>query len=826
VKYPLLAPLLAAVTGILLCHEFVLDADPLYWLCLTLSFFSLILIRMRQRTLSWLMILLAFITLYSGRVSQENHAHLTGEINELLIRGDGQTDILRFSATILSPPTPKDEYCAYEILINSIVTPTTVLTPGQRAVLTVQLKPRWKLQDLPFQIGDQVMFPGKIKNHRYFKNPGNKDKDYWRKLYGSQGTISLKSPLLIEHVGTESSFLAPFTDIRQQIITRISANFASDSKVTDIGALLISLAVGEKAYLSSEKIREFQSSGLMHILSLSGFHVAVALTIILLILRFLRIKSPYSDIILIISILYYWLISGMSVATTRAVILAITWIAGRLIQREGNSINILVFAALILLFISPNQLFSPGFQLSFGAAFGLMVLPNKLIEIYPLLKLVPRFLISIICAQAMTFPLVVLHFKIIVGQALLINFLILPIISLPIAIVILYSLILHWIPIVNDLALQAASLILKCTEFIMDLMADLFPWSTRTPTSDTEYIYITLVLFLAAIWLIFRFPRLKIFGVFAIALVVFLPTYNTSFKRPETVELHVLDVGMGDSNLMLFPDGKIIVIDTGGSPIDDFDYGEFVVSEYILAKNIRKIDVLVVTHMDADHAEGTTALIRNFEIGEIWLPDVFQNNDLAIKILKAINDKKIPVRYLCRGMAKRTPHFSVRVYNPANNSLSIANSANNNSLVLQFTFKNWQCFFTADTEKEMLDEISPIISATEKPVVLKLPHHGSSDAFSPQFLDQVNACLAIVSASHRNVYRFPRKVFEEYFSKRDVPLLQTGLQGMLKVFYRNGKLLVEMGEEGTRSAIEIIFSNHEYSDGQERKNTQNQENVR
>ncbi len=222
-----------------------------------------------------------------------------------------------------------------------------------------------------------------------------------------------------------------------------------------------------------------------------------------------------------------------------------------------------------------------------------------------------------------------------------------------------------------------------------------------------------------------------------------------------------LDVGEGDAVVIRFPDKKTWLVDAGGlriSPSHEegayaFDIGEAVMSRYLWQKWIPRIDRLILSHADQDHAGGIPAVIKNFSVLGLGY---YQNKPDPILggVLKIAKERHVPALIFHAGMEERIGPVLVRVLHPRADSAF--DTSNENSIVLHFSYRGFSALLTGDLEKageRALLEQTPNLRSR----LLKVAHHGSRSGTSHALLARVQPRWAIVSAGRNNPFGHPSR---------------------------------------------------------------------
>jgi competence protein ComEC len=231
-------------------------------------------------------------------------------------------------------------------------------------------------------------------------------------------------------------------------------------------------------------------------------------------------------------------------------------------------------------------------------------------------------------------------------------------------------------------------------------------------------------------------------------------------KGSPLLKIVFLDVGEGDSIVIRLPNSQIWVLDAGGlriSPaLEDsayaFDIGEAVVSRYLWSQWFTRLDRLILSHTDSDHAGGMAAVMNNFKIGKFEYSPMGADPTILNKLLNVAKENKISTGSPHAGMEERWSTVTVRVLNPVLGTAE--SSANANSLVLQFSFRRFSALFTGDLEKSA--EMAVLRQqGLARNQLLKVAHHGSRSATSDAFLDCIHPRWAVLSAGRNNLYKHP-----------------------------------------------------------------------
>src|SRR6185437_14394480 len=234
--------------------------------------------------------------------------------------------------------------------------------------------------------------------------------------------------------------------------------------------------------------------------------------------------------------------------------------------------------------------------------------------------------------------------------------------------------------------------------------------------------------------------------------------------------MEAIDVGQGDSLLLITPDGKTLLVDGGGfgggpefAP-QNFDIGEEVVSPAIWARGIRHLDAVAITHAHSDHIGGLPSVLRNFHPTELW---VGVNPPIpAYKALLAeASGLHTRIRSFRAGESFLFGGARIDVLAPFSNYKPGPEPSNNDSLVLHVTYGATSVLLEGDAEAPVEEEMlaEPDLASS----LLKVGHHGSNTSTQPAFLARVAPHWAVISSGAHNRYGHPREeVLEELQAAR------------------------------------------------------------
>lgn len=233
----------------------------------------------------------------------------------------------------------------------------------------------------------------------------------------------------------------------------------------------------------------------------------------------------------------------------------------------------------------------------------------------------------------------------------------------------------------------------------------------------------------------------------------------------EELKVHFLDVGQGDSIFIELPTNETILIDASIKDASDK------IINYLKEEKVSKIDYVFATHPHSDHIGGMSAVIKAFDIGQIYMPKAVTTTKTYENLLLTIKDKNLKIKTAKAGNTIiDTDDLKLVVLAPNQDSYE---SLNNYSIVLKLTYKEKRFLFTGDAETLSEKEITGDVEAD----VLKVGHHGSRTSTSQAFLNKVNPSYAVISVGLNNDYKHPHQEVLDRLEKKNIKIYRTDQNG-------------------------------------------------
>ncbi|HLV26984.1 MAG TPA: DNA internalization-related competence protein ComEC/Rec2 [Gemmatimonadales bacterium] len=569
---------------------------------------------------------------------------------------------------------------------------------------------------------------------------------------------------------------------RAELLPRLRAS-AHDMIVRRFGPdapLVLALVAAEGQAVDRETRNRYADAGLVHILSVSGLHVAVIGAAIQLLAAVAGMRPRPALATGAIAAAVYVVLIGAPPAAVRSAGMLSMSVAGRLFQRPTSPWTGLGVGGAVPLLIEPRLISHPGWQLSVSGMVGLVLaatvrrrwLSGRLDGIS---LTIAESILASTAATLTTAPLVAWHFGRISLAGLLSNLFAAPIIGI-LQPTLFLALLLDPVPMLAAFVADAARPLLRGMDAIATYAAAA-PGAAFDMQPSLAAAVITCVLIAALIAAVqATFPgRALVVAVASMAALVWLPQLPRLGFGTAFAELHVLDVGQGDAIAVRTPAGRWVLVDAGAS-WPGGDEGRRTVVPYLSRKGGR-IEAFVLTHPDADHVGGAAAVLDRLRPDEFWDGAYVAPGTPYREALRVAQERGISWRRVSAGDSLLLDGVLFKVLSPDPAWLAENPGSNDASVVLLVQFGAVRFLLVGDAEAAQESWLVRRDSAALRADVLKVGHHGSKTSTGARFLNAVNPRLAVVSVGAGNRFGHPAPEVVSRLTMRGIPLWRTDRLG-------------------------------------------------
>lgn len=620
-------------------------------------------------------------------------------------------------------------------------------------------------QDIPsIKYGDSLYIEGEFKQPEEARNYKGYNYKQYLKTKKIIGTVELEKAKILK--SSNGSFIH---NIQKYIKDTINGTLTDEE-----GNLLLAILLGDKDKLSEDIQESFKTSNLSHMLAVSGAHVSYIILGLTYVLQNSIIGKKNGKIVCIIFLLVFMAITNFTPSVTRACIMAVLTLFSGIIYRKSDVYTNISVAALITLIFNPYNLLDLGFQLSYGGTIGIIIFIKRIQEKKSnskVINYIKQMALVSIYANIIIIPIMMYHFNTVSFTFIISNIMASPILGIIV--------ITGFLFIITSITVKPlTSLIAIFIKPILSILIKISQICSKLPFSNilvvTPYMFNVISYYAIILYCIKSKKNNKCKIIICLLIVLILINFII-YIFPQKLRIFFIDVGQGDSTLIITPDKKTVLIDGGGS--DSFDVGEKVLLPYLLDRRILKVDYVLISHFDTDHCGGILTIMEKVKVKNIIISEQAEHSENYERFKKLMIHKKIRLIEVKKGDKIKIGRYSeFKILFPTSRLLS-ENPLNNNSIVAQFNYNNFKMLFTGDIEKLAEQQILKTEKAEIRADILKVAHHGSKTSSIPEFIKAVRPKIALIGVGKNNTFGHPNQQTIKNLENIKCRIYRTDLQG-------------------------------------------------
>lgn len=620
-------------------------------------------------------------------------------------------------------------------------------------------------QDIPsIKYGDSLYIEGEFKQPEEARNYKGYNYKQYLKTKKIIGTVELEKVKILK--SSNGSFIH---NIQKYIRDTINGTLTDEE-----GNLLLAILLGDKDKLSEDIQESFKTSNLSHMLAVSGAHVSYIILGLTYVLQNSIIGKKNGKIVCIIFLLAFMAITNFTPSVTRACIMAILTLFSSIIYRKSDVYTNISVAALITLIFNPYSLLDLGFQLSYGGTIGIIIFIKRIQEKKSnskVINYIKQMALVSIYANIIIIPIMMYHFNTVSFTFIISNIMASPILGIIV--------ITGFLFIIASITVKPLTrLIAIFIKPILSILIKISQICSKLPFSNilvvTPYMFNVISYYAIILYCIKSKKNNKCKIIICLLIVLILINFII-YIFPQKLRIFFIDVGQGDSTLIITPDKKTVLIDGGGS--DSFDVGEKVLLPYLLDRRILKIDYVLISHFDTDHCGGILTIMEKVKVKNIIISEQAEHSENYERFKKLMIHKKIRLIEVKKGDKIKIGRYSeFKILFPTSRLLS-ENPLNNNSIVAQFNYNNFKMLFTGDIEKLAEQQILKTEKVEIRADILKVAHHGSKTSSIPEFIKAVRPKIALIGVGKNNTFGHPNQQTIKNLENIKCRIYRTDLQG-------------------------------------------------
>ncbi len=701
---------------------------------------------------------------------------------------------------------------------SQFVIAVTQLADAQRTVAVIGRIRLTIAGEVPaIEPGTRLAFTSRIRSFHNFNNPGGFDYRHHMLLQRVYGSAFVGADgLRIEDSGkiAPESAMEGYRMRARQMIALV-ADPATQS-------VLKALLIGDRQAVSPDLRQLFNRCGVGHLLAISGLHIGIVGGFVFTLCLWGLNRWPAilergwgrrgAALLAIGPMVFYAVLAGLAPATQRALIMVLAFMATYFVYKEGDTLNFLALAVVLMLIWDPPALFSVSFQMSFVAVFWIVVglsavgwrKESHIRDVSRWPNRIGAFLLITLWATVGTLPFIMTYFQEVSLIGILTNCIMVPLIGffvLPAGLVAL--LLLPFNAVLAGWCLQGAGWGLAHALAGLQALGRLdgIALSTFVPT------ILEITCYYGLLGLVVMKRRIKPVRWLALlaAIVLMIDSGYWLHERfwHDDLRVTILDVGQGSSALLEFPGGKTMLIDGGGFTDNRFfDVGQRIIAPFLRYRKILQVDTVALSHPSSDHMNGLVYVLSHFHPQELlWSGDRASTSSFEAFHQSVVNSG-VQIPDITRmGRRMTVGEVDVAILHPEVKTMLaqhhlLGDDYNNRSMVIKVAMGTCGILFPGDIEIQTEEKLVDRCPQDLVNQVLVAPHHGSRTSSSMAFLEAVGPDTVVISAGWQNRFGFPHDAVLKRYQAMGSRVYRTDEHGavVLRTDGRNWYTSTQIGD--------------------------------
>lgn len=673
------------------------------------------------------------------------------------------------------------------------------------------------------QIGDLISSGKAI--YMKFTGAGNKGNFDDEKYYKSIGVAALFYTKETKVCGTSGDVGYTY---RRWIfnIRRYIYNVMYKVCDEDAASVLEAMLLGSRQNMDGDTEELYKDAGIFHVCCISGTHMAI---IGLGLYKLLRRRHGYAFSVAVtgIVVVAYGVLAGMGMSVMRAVIMILLKLLSEVLGRTYDMMSAMSLSSVIIICIYPYSIYNTGFILSYAAVAAISVVNPVLIKVFvrPGCKgeAILKGIMFSAGIQLTTIPIIAYCNFEIPLSGIILNLVVIPCLTYIILSGIAGILAGSICTVAGRFLIATASYGVKLYKIMSEAILNIPYMQIVTGKPQIWQIgvyYIILTVVLYAGWKFYKrdkefsedFFYVKCMKCIAACMTLIILTYVIVYTKHGSTDIHMIDVGQGDSIHIRTENGINFLIDAGSSDVKDC--GKYRVLPCLKAEGVKCIDYIVVTHGDEDHINAVATLMQEKIAGKSYvntlvLPSIDDYEIVFSDLLKCASDNKVNVKLIGAGDSWIGKKCVVECLYPVGekNTETYGNAAmkeqavknatikdkdtNDKSTVLKISSGKVSMLCVGDLgekgEKILLERDKGNIEDID---ILKVGHHGSKNSSCEKFLDVVKPRIGLISCGINNRYGHPHKETLERLNNTGARVLRTDEMGEIEIRIEEDEMVV------------------------------------